>query len=289
MELQHTIAGAPEVRVALRVRGMSHEERYFDEQTSTTRVTQDFIVIRLSTRVALEIELHVLNMRTQIGGTYRVAWINTRAEQGFYSVGLELLDPEGEIWEADSIPEGLETGEAAPVVLLECQRCHRRASTPLPEAETASLGEGFTIARPCDTCKATTGWVYCVERPLAAEAARQEEMAPADASTPTSAESSKDQRQKGRAPIQLKIKIIRTKYGSATFDICETLNVSRTGLYFTTKQAYDVGETLEVILPYHLDSLAIPVQARVVRQDDLRGTYQKRVAIQLTSGAITKR
>ena len=140
---------------------MSHEERFFDEQTSTTRVTQDFIVIRLREQVDLDSELHIANMRTQIGGTYRVAWINTRAEQDLYSVGLELLDPEGEIWEPDSIPEVPETEDAAPVVLLECQRCHQRVSTPLPEAETTSLGEGFTIARPCDTCKATTELGLC--------------------------------------------------------------------------------------------------------------------------------
>ena len=77
----------------------------------------------------------------------------------------------------------------------------------------------------------------------------------------------KDQRLKGRAPIHLAIKIIRTKYGMPTFDICETINVSRTGVYFTTEQGYEVGETVEVILPYHPDSVAIPVQARVVRQD----------------------
>ena len=276
MERRYAIAGAPEVNLAVRVRGLSHEERFFDEQTSTTRLTRDFIVVRLSKRVDLEIEVHVANMRTSIGGIYRVAWINTRPEQGLYSVGLELLDSEGEIWEPDSIHDGLDAGDAAPAVLLECQRCYQRVSTPIPEAETTSLSEGFTIARPCDTCKATTGWVYVVEKPVAGA------RAPADGSGHQSAESLKDHRQKGRAPIHLPIKIIRANYGRPSFDICETINVSRTGVYFTTTQGYVVGETLEVILPYHPDSLAIPIQARVVRQDERPGTYVKHVAIQLT-------
>ena len=295
MERKHPIAGSPEVRITIRVRGMSHEGRYFDEQTSTTRVTQDFIVILLRDLVDLDAELHIANMRTQVGGTFRVAWINTRPNQDFYHVGLELLDLEGEIWEPDSIPPGLEMAGAAPVAVLECVRCHQRVSTPLPEAETESLGEGFTIARHCDTCKATTGWAYQTEKPPA-EAPPAEEAAPApeptaeaDASSPVSGESSKEHRLKGRAPIHLPIKITRNKYGRVISDICETINVSRTGVYFTSDQRYEVGEILEVIIPYHPDSVAIPVQAQVVRQDERPGTYQKRVAIQLTSGASPRR
>jgi hypothetical protein len=289
MERKHTIAGAPEVSIAVRVRGMSHEQRFFDELASTTRLTQEFIVIRLHDQVDLDSELHITNMRTQIGGTFRVAWIYTRAEEDLHSVGLELLDPEGEIWGPDSIPDGQETEDAAPVALLECQRCHLRVSTSVPEADTESLNEGFTIARPCDTCKATTGWAYAIEKPHAEEASPHEETASSDAAVRRPAESVKEQRLKGRAPIKLPIKIIRSRYGSTVFDIGETINVSRTGVYFATAQSYDVGGTVKVIMPYHPDSMAIPVQARVVRQDEPPGIYQKRVAIHLTSGATTER
>jgi Tfp pilus assembly protein PilZ len=285
METTHTIAGAPEVKIAVRVRGLSHEERYFDELASTTRLTQDFIVIRLRERVDPDSELHITNMRTQIGGTYRVAWINTRAEQGLHAVGLELLDAEGVIWKPDSIPVGRETGDTPPVVLLECQKCHQRVTTPVPEAETESLREGFIIARPCDACKATTGWVFAVEKPPAAEARHHKETASAKVSAHLSAESANEHRVKGRAPIRLAIKIIRNKNGSVVFDIGETINVSRTGAYFATNQGYEVGGDVKVIIPYHPDSMAIPVQARVVRQDEPPGTYQKRVAIHLTPGA----
>jgi len=289
------IARAPEVRIPIRVRGMSQGHRFFDEQTSTTRVTQDFIVILLRDLVDLDTELHVANMRTQVGGTFRVAWINTRPDQDFYHVGLELLDPEGEIWEPDSLQDGQETADAAPVALLACVRCQQTVSTPLPESETESLGEGFTIARHCDTCKATTGWAYRAENP-AAEPTPSEETtsaaeptAEADASSPTSGESSNEHRLKGRAPIHLPIKITRNKYGRVISDICETINVSRTGVYFTTDQRYEVGEMIEVIMPYHPDGVDIPVQAQVVRQDERPGTYQKRVAIQLTSGSAPRR
>src|SRR5579872_7310019 len=161
MDRQHTIARVPEVNVTVRVRGMSQEHRFFDDQATTTRVTQEFIVILLGERVDLDAELHITNMRNQVGGTYRVAWTSPY-EEGSFRVGLELLDPEGEIWEGDALLGDQDNGDGIANVMLECRRCHGTVSTEVPEAETAALIEGFTMARHCDTCKATTAWEFYV-------------------------------------------------------------------------------------------------------------------------------
>lgn len=286
MERNHMIAGAPEVKVDVRVRGISHEQHYFDELASTTRLTQEFIVIRLRDLVDLDCELHITNMHNMVGGNYRVAWINTRAEHGLHSVGLELLEAEGEIWEGESIPRSPEAGDAAPVALLECQRCHQRVTTSVPEAETESLSEGFTIARQCDTCKATTGWAYARKKPPTAEVPAHEKTASAYARLHKAIQFVEEQRLKGRAPLHLPIKTIRDIYGMFVTDVGETINVSRTGIYFATNQSYDVGTDVKVIVPYHPESLAIPVKARVVRQDAPRGTLKKCVALHLIPGAV---
>jgi hypothetical protein len=225
-------------------------------------------------------------MRTQIGGTFRVAWINTRAVQGFHSVGLGLLDPEGEIWEPGTIPDIPPSGVSPPTVLMECHRCHQRVSAPVPEADPESLGEGFMIARHCDTCKGTTAWGFRSEAPAAPEPSSQATTAQTSevtSATPAQKRAGveKDQRLKGRAPIKMLVKITRFKYGKSLADVCETINISRTGVYFATSQIYEVGEKVEVVLPYHPDSVAIPVQGQVVRQDERRETFQKGVAIHL--------
>jgi hypothetical protein len=279
MERTHTIAGAPEVRLAVRVRGMSHEHRFFDELASTTRLTPEFIVIRLRDKVDPDSELHVTNMHNQVGGTFRVAWINMRAEEGLHAVGLELLDPEGEIWEQGSIPYGSESANEPPVALLECQRCHQKVSTPLPEAEVGSLGEGFTIARHCDPCRATTTWTFVIP---AAPAKVEAEPEAALVSATGKRQIQKEQRLKGRAPLRMPIKTIRHRYGAMVFDVAETINVSRTGVYFATDQSYEVGGEVKIILPYHPNGMAIAVPARVVRQDEPTGVNHKRVAIHLT-------
>lgn len=272
---------------------MSKEHRFFDAQTTTTRVTRDFIVILLGEGVDLDTELHVTNLLTQVGGTYRVAWTSPYFDAGSFRAGLELLDPEGEIWEEDSLRGGADDGSAAREVQLACARCGGRVSTAVPDAETEALVAGFTMARHCDTCKATTGWVFCAEGPAAE--------APAGPATTSQASSIghdnggavaagkpagpfKENREKGRAPIKLGIKITRNRFGYTNYDVCETINVSRTGAYFATRQAYDPGEIIDVILPYHPDSLQIPVKARVIRQDPGEAAYQKRVAIHLLAG-----
>jgi hypothetical protein len=286
MERRNTIAGAPEVNVAVRVRGMSQEQRFFDVQTITTRITHDFVVILLGEQVDLDVELHITNLQTEVGGTFRVAWTSPYADDGSFRAGLELLDPEGEIWAVDSLPDGAPDGDAGPTVVLQCARCAGKVSTEVPEAEGAALGAGFTIARHCDTCKATTGWVFHVESPVAADAASEAtRMAyQSDPAAPRPAAPLKENREKGRAPIRMGIKIIRTKYGTPSHDVGETLNVSRTGAYFTTKHSYEPGEIVDVILPYHPEGMPIPVKAKVIRQDESPGSYQKRVAIHLLTG-----
>ncbi len=282
MERTHTIAGSPEVRLAVRVRGMSHEHRFFDELASTTRLTPEFIVIRLHEKVDPDTELHITNMRTQVGGTYRVAWIKTRSGGGLHAVGLELLDPEGVIWEPDAFPMEMPSPLGPPVALLECLRCNQKISTPLPEVEAECLGEGFTIARHCDSCRATTSWIFSMEKPRA-EAPHFIESTPARSTGHQTAQSFREQRLKGRAPIRMPIKTIRHKYGTMVFDVGETINVSRTGVYFATDQTYEVGGSVKIVMPYQPEGVDIAVPARVVRQDEPQGATRKRVAVHLTS------
>jgi hypothetical protein len=279
---------------------MSHQEHYFDEQATTARLAREFIVVYLRNEVDLDSELHITNLQNEIGGIYRVAWTKDHPGEDWYTVGLELLDSEGEIWEADSIIESQETGEGLPEVTLACRRCKGTVTISVPEAETESLGEGFALSRHCDTCKATTGWNYVVEKPREPEALSPPAPAVGQAASPAGGivapaaaapnpSGRIENREKGRAPIRMAIKVTRNKYGRNLSDIGETINVSRTGAYFTTEQNYEPGESVEIILPYHPNSVAIPVPARVVRLDKAPDSYQKRVAVHLAFGTNTGR
>jgi len=90
-----------------------------------------------------------------------------------------------------------------------------------------------------------------------------------------------DLREKGRAPIKMQIKVTRRVYGTPIEDICETENVSRNGACFVSLQNYDVGENVEVIIPYKEGDVAIAAPARVVRMENLKGTQRRAVAIEI--------
>ena len=275
-----------QVRVAIpiRVRGMSRQNKFFDEQTETDWVSEESVACHLQNLVDLGTEVHLTNLQTNVGGTFRVLWTVIRDSNGLQPVGLELLDPEGTLW-AMTFPAG-ESGEdaVAPQVWLECQRCHQKLLTSVPEAQGEYLCEGFQLARHCEQCRGTTPWGFTTETQVVAPAPGAEPGSPPSTSeAPAAADvmPKEDQRAKGRAPLEMTIKVTRKKYGTTLQDLCQTINVSRTGAYFLTSQNYEVGEPLEVVMNYKEGDLAIPVPAKVVRQDQPRGTFLKGVAIHL--------
>jgi len=272
------------VTMPVRVRGMSTQTKFFDETVEASLVSPQAVVIQLRNLVDLETEVHLMNLQNHVGGTFRVTWVNTQAKDGWHNVGLELIEGEGDLWEM-SFP-AVEAGEegAAAQAWLACQRCGQRLLTSIPEVEAAFLCDGFLIARACDRCKATTPWEFRTG-PEQADSAS----APAEGESNLSESEKilhklgKDLRRKGRAPLQMQIKVLRQKYGTVLEDICETVNVSGNGAYFLSRQNYDVGELIEVVLPYEEGALTIPVPARVVRRDEPPGSYLHAVAIQLES------
>jgi hypothetical protein len=241
--------------VPTRVRGVSSQNKFFDEETETRWVSEKWLVAPIHYLVDLEAEIHVTNLRNEMAGTFRVVWVNTRDNDGLYMTGLELLEAEGEMWGVRVPPAEPGDQETAAQAWLECRQCHARRQFSVPEAEEEYLSEGFLIARECNQCKGTTPWFFSSE--TAAE------------SPPVGAPAKgrRDQRAKGRVPMKMKIKIERRKYGNVLEDLCETRDVSRKGVCFTSSQIYEVGETVQVVMPYKEGDVAVPVAGRVVRVD----------------------
>jgi PilZ domain len=264
-----------QVAVPIRVRGMSVENKFFDEETATQWLSKFGLMTRLRNLVDLETEVHVTNLRNAVGGTFRTVWVNTRAHEGFHEIGLEISVVEGDMWGIHFPPGEPPPDETVAPVWLECKRCRTHLLSPVPEAEFEYLREGFLIAKHCDRCKATTPWEFAVEAEIISD-----QGAEAKAQRKTE----KELRGKGRAPIKMKIKIIRRAFGMAVEDVCETDNVSRQGVYFYSSHAYEVGDKLEVVMPYKEGDLAIPVPASVVRVDKKSNAPRHAVAIRLDKG-----
>jgi hypothetical protein len=261
------------VAIPIRVRGMSTQHKFFDEATETARLGPGLIVTRIQNLVDLETELLVINSRNNIAGTFRVLWFNVQDMEGWHDVGLELLEAEGDLWEIPLPAAEQEAAAPAAQVWLECQRCHQKLLTEIPEAEDEFLHEGFRIARTCERCKATTSWEF-------SPAEAGETAAGAVGAGPTMRRKPYiESRTKGRAPIETDIKVIRARYGTILEDICKTINVSRHGAYFLTKEGYSVGERVSAVLHYKESDVSIPVPAYVVRVEPARDGLHNAVAI----------
>ncbi len=279
----------------VRVRGLTRRLRYFDEETFVLRLKRGSIVIRLGQRLDLNSELQVTDMRTSRGGAYRVVWMSPCTQEGMSFLGLELLDPKADIWRPGSVADTAANEHAAPAALLECRQCSQRISTPQSEVDPEYITEGFTITHQCDTCNAETGWTYCGEASLAVEAPPLEQAAPPLEATPATEATAEsparrfaERRQIARMRLGLPIKVIRAKVGQPVYELCVTANVSRSGISFTAEQDYEPGEIVQIILPYHADSMAAPLPATVLREEASEGTQQKRVAVQFISSALPK-
>jgi hypothetical protein len=135
---------------------------------------------------------------------------------------------------------------------------------PLPETQYEFLRAGFLVARDCQRCRATTAWEFTFED---------------EAGVPSGKE--RERRAIGRARLQMRIKVLRQSYGAVQEDVCETQNVSRHGAYFLSGRSYQVGETVQAMLPYKEGELAIPVPARVVRVENVKGSNLHGVAIRM--------
>jgi hypothetical protein len=248
--------------IPVRVRGMSSRQKFFDENTETSYVGIASVITRLQSIVDLETELHVMNLKNNLGGTFRVTWVSVRGQEAWHPVGLEQIEAEGNIWEIRSS----ETSGGRPAqAWLQCRNCRTGELASLPEAEGEFIQDGFVISRPCDRCKATTPWGFT----------------PAETENAPSREGFKNMRSTGRAPLTMKIKVMRQAFGMPLEDICETINVSRNGACFQSRSGYTVGEQLRVVLPYTEGDVAIPVPARVVRLNQAREGSLLDVAIHL--------
>jgi hypothetical protein len=257
---------------------VSGDNKFFDEPGETCLVSQGLLVTRLQNLVDLETELYVINSDNNVGGLFRVLWVNTQPQEERHDVGLELIQADDDPWGISFPAEQEESAEPAAETWLACQRCHQRLLTSVPEAAAEFFYEGFRVSRTCDHCRATTPW----------------EFAPAETpeAGPTAAEAAGvgrimkrkpyiESRTKGRAPIETDIKVIRAREGAILEDSCKTVNVSRHGAYFLTKETYAVGERVSVVLHYKEGDVSIPVPAYVVRVEPPKDGVHNAVAIRL--------
>lgn len=248
---------------------MSREHKFFDEKTETTFIGKYGFMTQLRTLVDLETEIHVVNLKNDVPGTFRVVWVNTRSQNEFHQLGVEVYEVPDDIWGIYFPPAEPGVDEPEGQAWLRCRTCKQKQTGTVPQAELDYLEVGVLVARDCDQCKATTTWEFInpVDETAGPPAGELNDKA--------------DKRARKRENLNLSIKVIRELSGSVVDDVSKTIDVSHIGAYFLTPQIYKVGEAVKVILPYKKDGVGVPVSARVIRIAQPKGTAQNAVAVQI--------
>src|SRR5690349_11604541 len=113
---------------------MSTEHKFFDEETQTKFIGKYGFMTRLRSLVDLETEIHVVNLKNDAAGTFRVVWVNTNSQDGFHQMGVEVHEVSDDIWGIyfPPVDPGLDLPESR--VWLRCRTCKQKELTAVPHA-----------------------------------------------------------------------------------------------------------------------------------------------------------
>jgi hypothetical protein len=186
----------------------------------------------------LEITLHCL--MTNEDALARVVGRVSEDSTGTY-YGLELLDPDANIWGVE-FPPIEQSVQALGRVLVECIHCHRRELVYLNEFEAEVLERSHTLWRDCRRCGEPSLWK---ETWLKAHEELPDVVMPA-AAAPTPPKRTKDDRKHTRLELKMEA-LVRDPQGWE--EVVKTENISRGGFRFKSSRHYDLDWTIEVALP----------------------------------------
>ncbi len=243
---EETQAGIParrtdriSIRLPVQLSGSDANGQSFTEKTRTQVVSRHGASILLKHVLVPDQELILKCIPTGKETHVRVVGQMGSSEEGFH-YGLEILDPNGNIWEL-VFPPLSEADRAAARLLLECAGCHVRELTYLNEFELEVFHANGAISRTCKGCAKMSVWKQCT-------AGSTLDLAPPPAPAPPAASvRSQNERKEHRVPIKAEACIRHPQEGE---EIVKTLNVSRSGFCFKSTKTYEPGIVVEAAVPY---------------------------------------
>jgi hypothetical protein len=163
-----------------------------------------------------------------------------------YLYGVELLDPEVNLWDIE-FPPLSESEKAAARVLLECGHCHSRVLSYLNEFEAEVFEANGFLSRACKRCADASVWKLSlapipreqIPLPVSGE--------PSPKPLPTPPARTANERRDLRISLRINA-CLRDQQGGE--DIVVTENVSRAGFAFKSPKSYAVGSIIEVTVPF---------------------------------------
>ncbi len=233
--------------IPIRVIGNDMTGVAFSEDAVTVSVNQHGARISLTHSLLVDDTILVLNKKTRIEEEFRVVGAFEQVIGDRREWGVEILDPNCNIWGIEFTPPA---EELRPKAIIECGGCRRVVQSPLSSIEYDVLLAVGMISRHCDRCKETTRW-------MPSQQAVMPEILEGAAKPP------RDEAEKrGAKRINLVMRLrVRNAWGEV--DVAQTRDVSKFGLCFLSSKRFEVGEELFVILPFAANSVPVETEGRI--------------------------
>jgi len=224
------------------------------------------ILLRQNLSPDQEITVHCLETGKESAARV-IGRINGKQKQNSY--GISLLEPERNPWGISFPPRGDSAGAVGRIV-LECLACHTRELAYMDGFELEVLESNGDLSRYCKRCRDSTIWKKSfgsVSAEPSSSTAEPSSSTPEPSSSSTAAaEKGEEKRREARRDIKV-IACIRTReFGE---DLVKARNVSRSGLCFESRRAYEKDWEIQVAIPYSSGGGNIFLPARIARVQPL--------------------
>lgn len=179
---------------------------------------------------------------------------NGKSKENVY--GVMLKDPQAHPWGINIPPRGDSAGAVGRIV-MECTVCHTRELAYLDGFELEVLESNETIARFCKCCLDTSAWRKSFEALPPGTPAY--EVVPGKGHKNGNGQ---ERRRQMRHHVRVIACVRSRQFGE---DLVKVRNVSRSGLCFEGRHAYEKGMGIEVAIPYASGGGNIFVSAKIAR------------------------
>lgn len=254
------------VAIPIEVVGVELTGETFAEISRTVKLNRAGAAFLVKRKLAPHQEISVRNLANGREATFSVVGQVGQGDEGFVYAAA-LADESGNIWDIDFPP--LSTAEGAVGrTLLECRGCRSREVVYLDELHAEVFHVNRHISRACQRCAQDTLWKEAEHdispQPAPRKTTLTQQAAPPAAPKP----SARNTRKHVRVSIKFNACIRRRR---SIEEIVVTENVSRGGLCFKSEKVYEVGENVEVSMPYTKGSANIFSPAVIVNARQLAG------------------
>jgi PilZ domain len=262
------------VALSIQVTGSNLFGDVFLCEGRTEIVSQHGAKILLRQKLVPDQEITVRCLETGKEAAARVVGrINGKQKQSSY--GISLLESEGALWGINFPPRG-DSAAAVARTILECLACHTRELAYLDGFELEVLESNGDLSRYCRRCRDSTIWTKPFGSVSADPSSSTDDPSSPTAAPPSSAGDpssstaapgmGEEKRREARRDLRVIACIRSREFGE---DLARARNVSRSGLCFESRRAYEKTWEVEVAIPFSSGGGNIFLPAQIVRVQPL--------------------